>query len=166
MSKTMEIKLETKQPTEDWRGGIDENDVFYRYNIDGNLIWFSQKQDNGNIYSVSVALKNISNKYFDVWVKCDDNKIFYPNNIEIEMKHSHFETEDVSRIVADIHYVDKLCNMIMSIFKTEEHYDLWYEHHKNNVMDKYKPHHCELCGTYIEQDHLKVCDKCASEYKF
>lgn len=28
------------------------------------------------------------------------------------------------------------------------------------------PHYCECCGEYIEQEHLKVCDKCASEYKF
>lgn len=127
MSKTMEIKLETKQPVEDWRGGIDENDIFYRYDIDGNLVWFSQKQDSGNIYSVSVSLKNMPNRYFDVWVKCDDNKIFYPNNIEIEMRHAYLETEDIGRIVADIHYIDRLCDMIMSIFKMEEHYGLWYE---------------------------------------
>lgn len=29
-----------------------------------------------------------------------------------------------------------------------------------------KDHYCELCGEYIEKEHLKVCDKCASEYKF
>ena len=31
---------------------------------------------------------------------------------------------------------------------------------------KNEPHHCKLCGDYIEQDNLSVCDKCASEYKF
>lgn len=29
-----------------------------------------------------------------------------------------------------------------------------------------KGSYCELCGEYIEKEHLKVCDKCASEYKF
>lgn len=29
-----------------------------------------------------------------------------------------------------------------------------------------KPHHCMCCGEYIEEEHLKVCDKCASEFKF
>lgn len=33
-------------------------------------------------------------------------------------------------------------------------------------MNKKKPHHCILCGEYIEKDKLQVCDKCASEYKF
>lgn len=32
-------------------------------------------------------------------------------------------------------------------------------------QNKHKPHHCELCGAYIEQDNLSVCDKCASEYQ-
>ena len=29
-----------------------------------------------------------------------------------------------------------------------------------------KDNHCECCGAYIPNEHLKVCDKCASEYKF
>ena len=32
--------------------------------------------------------------------------------------------------------------------------------------NKNKSHHCVCCGTYIEREHLKVCDKCASEYMF
>lgn len=27
-------------------------------------------------------------------------------------------------------------------------------------------HHCKLCGTYIEENNLKVCDECEKEYKF
>ena len=33
-------------------------------------------------------------------------------------------------------------------------------------INKKKPGHCELCGTYIGEGTLKVCDQCASEYKF
>lgn len=32
--------------------------------------------------------------------------------------------------------------------------------------NKKKPNHCKCCGKYIEEEHLKVCDKCASEFKF
>ena len=32
--------------------------------------------------------------------------------------------------------------------------------------NKDKPHHCECCGGYIEEEWLRVCDKCASEFKF
>ena len=33
-------------------------------------------------------------------------------------------------------------------------------------MNKHKPHHCQCCGVYIEDDFHRVCDKCASEFKF
>ena len=162
----MEIILETKQFVIDLDGKLDENDVFYRYNIDGNLVWFSQDQDRGNIYSVSVRLADSLCEYYDVWVERNDDRPFYPNDITIEIKRAKIKTEDIGRVVADIHYIKKLSDMIMSIFETKEHYDLWYEHHKSDVVDKHKDHHCECCGKYIEQEHLKVCDKCASEYKF
>jgi hypothetical protein len=32
--------------------------------------------------------------------------------------------------------------------------------------NKHKEHHCIACGTYIEEDNLRVCNKCASEIKF
>lgn len=34
-----------------------------------------------------------------------------------------------------------------------------------NIENKTLPHHCKLCGSYIEEDNLSVCNKCASEYK-
>lgn len=33
-------------------------------------------------------------------------------------------------------------------------------------QNKHKPHHCKLCGSYIEEDNLSVCNKCASEYQY
>lgn len=27
-------------------------------------------------------------------------------------------------------------------------------------QNKHKSHHCKLCGSYIEEDNLSVCDKC------
>ena len=29
-----------------------------------------------------------------------------------------------------------------------------------------KKHHCKLCGAYIKEDDIFVCNRCASEYKF
>lgn len=126
----MDIKLETKQFTEHWSGEVDYNEVFYRYNIDGNLVWFSQMQDSGNIYSISVKLGDDIDKYFKVWVRCDDDTIFYPDDIEIDIKHSCLKMEEVGRMVVNIHYIDKLCELIMLIFKKDEHYGLWCKHHK------------------------------------
>ena len=33
-------------------------------------------------------------------------------------------------------------------------------------QNKHKPHHCKLCGSYIEEDNLSVCDECTSEYQY
>ena len=38
----MKIELEIKKFMEHWTGEVDTNEIFYRYNIDGNLVWFSQ----------------------------------------------------------------------------------------------------------------------------
>lgn len=32
--------------------------------------------------------------------------------------------------------------------------------------NKHKEHHCVCCGAYIEEERLKVCNKCASEFQF
>ena len=45
--------------------------------------------------------------------------------------------------------------------KAEKEKELLLEIERN----KKKPHHCILCGEYIERDNLQVCDKCASKYK-
>lgn len=37
---------------------------------------------------------------------------------------------------------------------------------EDNEVNKHKDHHCVCCGEYIEEERLKVCDKCASEFKF
>ena len=34
------------------------------------------------------------------------------------------------------------------------------------VFERLEKHHCKLCGAYIEEDNVKVCDKCASEFEF
>ena len=33
-----------------------------------------------------------------------------------------------------------------------------------DVKNKSLPHHCKLCDSYIEEDNISVCNKCASEY--
>lgn len=44
------------------------------------------------------------------------------------------------------------------------------EREKDQILqieqNKHKSHHCKLCGSYIEEDNLKICYKCASEFKF
>jgi len=35
-----------------------------------------------------------------------------------------------------------------------------------NGVESIEKHHCSLCGKYIEEDNISVCNRCASEYKF
>ena len=156
----MDIRLELRKVIYE-----PNESTFYRYNIDGNLVWFSQGYE-GNIYAVYIRLNENITKYFDVWVHCEDNRLFYPDDITIEIRHSRINQNEVGRVVSDINYINRLCDKVMSIFRMEEHYALWYEHHKDIESNRHKPHHCMCCGEYIEEEHLKVCDKCASEFKF
>ena len=55
------------------------------------------------------------------------------------------------------------CEDLEETIEEIERIFLYFVNLKNNQK---KPHHCELCGGYIEEDWLKVCDKCASQYKF
>lgn len=156
----MDIRLELRKVIYE-----PNESTFYRYNIDGNLVWFSQGYE-GNIYVVYIRLNENITKYFDVWVHCEDNRLFYPDDITIEIRHSRINQNEVSRVVSDINYINRLCDKVMSIFRMEEHYDLWYKHHKDIEANRHKKHHCVCCGEYIEEEHLKVCDKCASEIEF
>lgn len=45
-------------------------------------------------------------------------------------------------------------------------FNLLEEEYLSLVDNKNKSHHCKLCGSYIEEDNLSVCDKCASEYQY
>jgi hypothetical protein len=33
-------------------------------------------------------------------------------------------------------------------------------------LETSEKHHCSLCGTYIKEDNISVCNKCASDYQF
>lgn len=57
-------------------------------------------------------------------------------------------------------WIDEVAYMVEDVVRTG-----MLDYLEKNKLKK-MPHHCELCGSYIEQDNLKVCDKCASEYKF
>ena len=74
---------------------------------------------------------------------------------------------DGDRIYLDELYAKKLRTILKQIVDKFGN----KENGEQNVLSELKTntkkdHHCEICGDYIKQDNLKVCDKCASEYKF
>lgn len=61
---------------------------------------------------------------------------------------------------------DKDANLFNNLDSAVEKFNLLEEECLSLNSNKYKPHHCKLCGSYIEEDNLRVCDKCASEYQY
>lgn len=55
------------------------------------------------------------------------------------------------------------CENLEETIEEIERIFLYFVNLKSNQN---KDHHCVCCGEYIEEEHLKVCDKCASEFKF
>ena len=61
---------------------------------------------------------------------------------------------------------NETANLFNNLDDAIEKFNLLEEEYLSLLDDKKKPHHCKLCGAYIEEDNLSVCDKCASEYEF
>ena len=105
----------------------DYNIQFYRYliydvdNVTYATVWFSQKLDSGNIYSVSVRLKDDDmDDYFDIYIK-DDNDSFYPEYFEISASSVRLTCDSFSQYKVMLDKVYDVANTVMQIFKQEEH---------------------------------------------
>lgn len=61
---------------------------------------------------------------------------------------------------------DATANLSDNLVAAIERFNLLEEKYLSLMEDKKKPHHCKLCGAYIEEDNLKICYKCASEFKY
>lgn len=61
---------------------------------------------------------------------------------------------------------DTTANLSDNLVAAIERFNLLEEEYLSLMEDRKKPHHCKLCGAYIEEDNLKICDKCASEFKY
>ncbi len=61
---------------------------------------------------------------------------------------------------------DETTNLFDNLDVAIEKFNLLEEKYLSLLDNKKKPHHCKVCGAYIEEDNLSVCNKCASEYQF
>lgn len=105
----------------------DYNDSFYRYYIlDCNderiaTVWFSQKEDSGNIYSVSVRILSDEFKGFDIYVTDDAHK-YYPQGYEISIPHRKLSNDsDVKEYIKKLQLVNLIAHNVMDILREEEH---------------------------------------------
>ena len=108
----------------------DEGDIFYRYNVNGTLVWFSQYQDSGHIYSVivrpSVELEGI--KFYVQDGSMHD--VFYPEWVEISVEHARLNVDQVDEHISKLKFAKEVAEVIENIFNCPEHIDLYKEFHK------------------------------------
>ena len=115
----MNAVLEFIRPSED-------GDVFYRYNIDGTKVGFSQHQSNGHIYMVSVR-PNEELEDIEFYVQDGSNKeVYYPEWVEISTCHERLTVDSVDDYINKLKYAKKTANAIMDIFKSGTHKE-YYE---------------------------------------
>lgn len=105
----------------------DYNDSFYRYYIlDCNdeiiaTVWFSQKEDSGNIYSVYVRIMPGEFEGFDIYVTDDAHK-YYPQGYEISIPHRKLSNDlDVKEYIKKLQLVNLIAHNVMGILREEEH---------------------------------------------
>lgn len=109
----------------------DEGSIFYRYNIDGTLVWFDQYQDSGHIYTVAVRAGDEIKEDFQFYVQDDSqNDYYYPKYIEINTNHERLTVDQVDGYVNGLTYAKRIAEAIMEIFENSEHKELYDRFHK------------------------------------
>lgn len=99
---------------------FDNNEMFYRYDIDGTCIWFAQYTDSGNIYSVGIRTND---RLSDIEFYIEDGSRhdnYYPENVYIRV-HECLFIEQMDNYIELLKYAKEMSESIMSIFSLEEH---------------------------------------------
>ncbi len=106
-----------------------KDSIFYRYNIDGTLVWFEQYY-NGHIYFVSVRP---SDEIEDVEFYVNDGSshdIYYPEWVEINIHHERLTVDQIDGYIIGLQYAKRVAEAIMNIFDNGEHMELYESCHK------------------------------------
>ena len=126
----MNVELEMKDFVKDFNGQSNKNEIFYRYNIDGVLVWFDQYIDSGHIYAVTVRTPDWIRENFQFYVyDGSQHDYYYPEFVEINTKHERLSVDQVDGYMNGLAYAQKLAQAIMEIFDTGKHMELYKLHH-------------------------------------
>ena len=116
-------------------GEKDYNENFYRYYIlDCNderiaTVWFSQKEDSGNIYSVYVRILPEEFEGFDIYVTDDAHK-YYPQGYEISIPHRNLSNDsEVKEYIKKLQLVSLIAHNVIDILREEEHTQKYMKGH-------------------------------------
>ena len=113
----------------------DYNENFYRYYIldcDNEkvaTVWFSQMEDSGNIYSVSIRLSCEFEAKFDLFIT-HNNESYYPNEYTVISYQDRFHNdEEMKSHIKNLQLVNLIAHTAMDIFKEEEHIQKYKKGH-------------------------------------
>lgn len=105
--------------------------VFYRYNIEGNLVWFEQYVGNGHIYTVNVRTLDWIREDFQFYVQDgSQHDYYYPKFVEIGTYHERLTVDQVEGYINGLLYAQKIAKAIMDIFNSDEHIGLYKLYHQ------------------------------------
>jgi hypothetical protein len=100
----------------------DGSEIFYRYGInDTHKLWFVQMQDNGCIYSVSIAAKNDVRDEFEYYASGASNDDFYPNRFVLRGPSRNMTVEETGLFIADLQKAQTMLLGIQRFFETGVH---------------------------------------------
>lgn len=105
-------------------------EIFYRYNVNGTLVWFSQYTESGNIYTVSVsAADDIKEDFRFYVVDGSQHEYYYPEFVEINTNHERLTVDKVDEYISGLMYAKNVAMAIMEIFESGEHKELYDKCH-------------------------------------
>lgn len=108
----------------------DEGDIFYRYDIDGTKVWFSQYPSNGNIYSVAIRTNERLNDKIEFYLQEDyHGDKCYPSGIYISAGHQRLYPEQIDEHVELMKYAKEVAITIMDIFNSGVHKECYDKFH-------------------------------------
>lgn len=100
----------------------DGSEIFYRYGInDTHKLWFTQMQDSGNIYSVSISAKQGLVDEFEYYASGATNDDFYPNRFVLRGPSRNMTVEETGRFITELQNAQTMLLGVQRFFETGVH---------------------------------------------
>ena len=110
----IEVKLEKKEE----KG----NEIFYRYQIGGFKVWFTQNVRSGDIFTVSIAANNKEYEDFDLCAMTyEENDHWYPVKFTLRGFSSRMTTAEAAMYAERMTKVCTILDAIQNFFETSFH---------------------------------------------
>ena len=114
----------------------DGSEIFYRYGInDTHKLWFTQMQDSGNIYSVSISAKQGICDEFEYYASGAHTDDFYPNRFVLRGPSRNMTIEETGAFIEDMRRAQTILHGVQKFFETGVHaLKYWAERASEAIM--------------------------------